>query len=204
VYAVVRTFGNIVQRTAAELAEYFAGTRTGFDLPIRLTGGTAFQRSVWQGLAGLGFGEVISYGDLGASIGRPGSGRATGGAVGELRLSSERAAWPLRLGRAERWSGPGWVLLGDPVMLAEGVLVTVGVGTHGGQHRGALVGEPVLVADVVLVTVGVGTQGGGHGGAVVGEPVLVADVVLVGGGVGAQVGDPVLVGRAVLAGTGLV
>ncbi len=73
---------SLLERAAAELAEYFAGTRTGFDLPIRLTGGTAFQRSVWQGLAGLGFGEVISYGDLGASIGRPGSGRAIGGAVG--------------------------------------------------------------------------------------------------------------------------
>lgn len=72
----------LLERAATQLAEYFAGTRTGFDVPIRLTGGTAFQRSVWQGLAGLAFGEVISYGDLGASIGRPGSGRAIGGAVG--------------------------------------------------------------------------------------------------------------------------
>lgn len=72
----------LLERAAAELTEYFAGTRTEFDLPVRPTGGTAFQRSVWNRLATLGFGEVISYGELGASIGRPGSGRAIGGAVG--------------------------------------------------------------------------------------------------------------------------
>jgi 2-polyprenyl-6-methoxyphenol hydroxylase-like FAD-dependent oxidoreductase len=38
---------------------------------------------------------------------------ATGGAAGRLRLASDRAAWPLALARADRWSGPGWVLLGD-------------------------------------------------------------------------------------------
>ena len=39
--------------------------------------------------------------------------QATGGAAGELRLASERAAWPLMLARADPWCGPGWVLLGD-------------------------------------------------------------------------------------------
>jgi len=38
---------------------------------------------------------------------------ATGGAVGALKLGVERASWPLALARADRWSGPGWVLLGD-------------------------------------------------------------------------------------------
>lgn len=33
--------------------------------------------------------------------------------VGELSVGAEVAAWPLALSRAERWSGPGWVLLGD-------------------------------------------------------------------------------------------
>ncbi len=36
-----------------------------------------------------------------------------GSEVGDLVLGSERAAWPLVLGRAERWCGPGWVLVGD-------------------------------------------------------------------------------------------
>lgn len=34
-------------------------------------------------------------------------------AVGTLTLASERAAWPLTLGRAERLCGPGWALVGD-------------------------------------------------------------------------------------------
>ena len=33
--------------------------------------------------------------------------------LGELALTSERAAWPLQLARADRWSGPGWALAGD-------------------------------------------------------------------------------------------
>lgn len=37
----------------------------------------------------------------------------TGAACGALRLASERAAWPLMLAHADRWSGPGWVLAGD-------------------------------------------------------------------------------------------
>ena len=38
---------------------------------------------------------------------------ATGGEAGELALGSERAAWPLLVGRAATWCGPGWVLVGD-------------------------------------------------------------------------------------------
>lgn len=38
---------------------------------------------------------------------------ATGGEAGALRLSSERAAWPLMIAKAAAWCGPGWVLLGD-------------------------------------------------------------------------------------------
>jgi 2-polyprenyl-6-methoxyphenol hydroxylase-like FAD-dependent oxidoreductase len=38
---------------------------------------------------------------------------ATGGVAGTLRLDGERASWPLMLARAERWCGPGWVLVGD-------------------------------------------------------------------------------------------
>jgi 2-polyprenyl-6-methoxyphenol hydroxylase-like FAD-dependent oxidoreductase len=38
---------------------------------------------------------------------------AAGGAAGALRLTSERVAWPLSIGRAERVFGPGWALVGD-------------------------------------------------------------------------------------------
>lgn len=37
----------------------------------------------------------------------------TGTATGTLRLSSDRAAWPLHLALARRWCGPGWALAGD-------------------------------------------------------------------------------------------
>lgn len=38
---------------------------------------------------------------------------ATGAAAGRLELHSEPAVWPLMRAQAERWCGPGWVLLGD-------------------------------------------------------------------------------------------
>jgi 2-polyprenyl-6-methoxyphenol hydroxylase-like FAD-dependent oxidoreductase len=38
---------------------------------------------------------------------------AASGEVGALSLASERAAWPLVVGGAAAWSGPGWVLVGD-------------------------------------------------------------------------------------------
>lgn len=38
---------------------------------------------------------------------------ASQGALGGLTLTSERAAWPLQLARASRWTGPGWALAGD-------------------------------------------------------------------------------------------
>ncbi|MDH6236465.1 methylated-DNA--[protein]-cysteine S-methyltransferase [Cryobacterium sp. CG_9.6] len=72
----------VLRKAATQLSEYFAGTRTAFTVPVNLTHGTVFQQSVWKGLQNLPYGEVISYGDLGAAIGRPGAGRAIGGAVG--------------------------------------------------------------------------------------------------------------------------
>jgi methylated-DNA-[protein]-cysteine S-methyltransferase len=72
----------LLKKAARQLGEYFAGKRTAFDLPTRFVTGTAFQLSVWNRLASLGFGEYISYGALGLEVGKPGSARAIGGAVG--------------------------------------------------------------------------------------------------------------------------
>ena len=33
--------------------------------------------------------------------------------LGDLQLTSERLSWPLALGNADRWVGPGWALAGD-------------------------------------------------------------------------------------------
>ncbi|PZQ91827.1 MAG: methylated-DNA--[protein]-cysteine S-methyltransferase [Leifsonia xyli] len=65
----------------AQLEEYFAGHRHDFDVPVSLAG-TDFQRSVWERLVELQWGEVVSYGELGQTTGRPTAGRAVGGAVG--------------------------------------------------------------------------------------------------------------------------
>jgi len=42
---------------------------------------------------------------------------AAGIEFGALRLGSERAAWPLVVGGAATWCGPGWVLVGDAAHL---------------------------------------------------------------------------------------
>jgi len=65
----------------AQLAGYFAGRRTSFDVPLELEG-TPFQREVWQGLLEIGYGETISYGELARRIGRPRAVRAVGLANG--------------------------------------------------------------------------------------------------------------------------
>ena len=41
------------------------------------------------------------------------SGQNANAAVGELKLASPRASWPLLRAQASAWCGPGWVLLGD-------------------------------------------------------------------------------------------
>lgn len=71
----------VLERAARQLAEYFAGTRRDFDLPVR-TEGTSFQLSVWDELRRLKWGEHTSYGELARSVGRPAASRAIGGAVG--------------------------------------------------------------------------------------------------------------------------
>lgn len=71
-----------VLRTAAhQLEQYFAGTRQQFDVPLA-PAGTPFQRSVWTALDSIPYGETITYGELAASVGRPGAFRAVGQANG--------------------------------------------------------------------------------------------------------------------------
>jgi methylated-DNA-[protein]-cysteine S-methyltransferase len=67
---------------AAQLADYFAGRRTGFDLPLALAG-TAFQRKVWRGLLAIPYGQTVSYGELARRIGSPAASRAVGLANGK-------------------------------------------------------------------------------------------------------------------------
>src|SRR5690348_11536717 len=64
-----------------QLAEYFAGERRNFDLPLK-PAGTPFQRSVWEALRAIPYGETAGYGELAQRLGRPGAARAVGLANG--------------------------------------------------------------------------------------------------------------------------
>ncbi len=66
---------------AGQLAEYFAGQRTEFGLPLALNG-TDFQRRVWAALRKIPYGETISYGELARGLGQPSASRAVGLANG--------------------------------------------------------------------------------------------------------------------------
>ncbi|MEV7416304.1 methylated-DNA--[protein]-cysteine S-methyltransferase [Streptomyces sp. NPDC089919] len=65
-----------------QLTAYFAGELTTFDLPLRMEG-TDFQRSVWEQLTRIPYGETWSYGELAAKLGKPGASRAVGLANGK-------------------------------------------------------------------------------------------------------------------------
>jgi methylated-DNA-[protein]-cysteine S-methyltransferase len=72
--------------TVAQLAEYFAGARRTFNLPLALRG-TPFQERVWKMLTEIGFGETWSYGELAKRIGNPQASRAVGLANGANPIS---------------------------------------------------------------------------------------------------------------------
>ena len=71
----------ILRRAARQLAEYFAGKRISFDLPLDLRG-TQFQLAAWRSLAEIPYGSTLSYGQQAALIGRPKAVRAVGRANG--------------------------------------------------------------------------------------------------------------------------
>ena len=70
---------------ASQLAEYFAGERRRFSVPLHLAG-TPFQQAVWQALQTVPYGEQRSYQWLAAQVGRPRATRAVGSANGRNPL----------------------------------------------------------------------------------------------------------------------
>ena len=86
----IETFGELdaepFAAVADQLAEYFAGRRTEFDLPLA-SGGTPFQRTVWAALREIPYGETITYAELAQRIGRPTASRAVGLANGKNPIS---------------------------------------------------------------------------------------------------------------------
>ncbi|MET0240800.1 MAG: methylated-DNA--[protein]-cysteine S-methyltransferase [Sphingobium sp.] len=76
----------ILTSAAQQLAEYFAGTRRSFDLPLDFRG-TEFQKHVWAALLTIPYGETRSYGAIARAIGKPSASRAVGAANGRNPIS---------------------------------------------------------------------------------------------------------------------
>lgn len=74
------------RETRQQLAAYFAGKLTRFDLPLNATG-TAFQQQVWAALCDIPYGETRSYGQLANAINKPKAVRAVGAANGRNPIS---------------------------------------------------------------------------------------------------------------------
>ncbi|MFL6128370.1 MAG: methylated-DNA--[protein]-cysteine S-methyltransferase [Mycobacteriales bacterium] len=71
---------------AAQLADYFAGRRLAFDLPLAPVG-TAFQQKVWLALREIPYGRTTTYGEIATGLGRPTASRAVGLANGRNPLA---------------------------------------------------------------------------------------------------------------------
>lgn len=71
---------------AAQWADYFAGQRREFDLPLDLQG-TAFEKQVWAELLKIPFGETRSYLQIAEALGDKNAVRAVGSANGKNPVS---------------------------------------------------------------------------------------------------------------------
>jgi len=69
----------LLRRASLQLAEYFAGQRQAFDLPLAPQG-SPFQQSVWRRMLMIPYGRVMTYGELAHAVGS--APRAVGGACG--------------------------------------------------------------------------------------------------------------------------
>ena len=72
----------VLASTRHQLSEYFAGTRTSFDLPLDPRG-TPFELRVWEELRAIPYGATRSYSDIARRLGDPRSTRAVGAANGK-------------------------------------------------------------------------------------------------------------------------
>jgi methylated-DNA-[protein]-cysteine S-methyltransferase len=76
------SLGNLyATECARQVRDFLDGKRKSFDLVLAAEG-TPFQQRVWQEIARIPFGETLSYAQLAARAGAPGSARAAGAATG--------------------------------------------------------------------------------------------------------------------------
>jgi methylated-DNA-[protein]-cysteine S-methyltransferase len=73
--------GHILRQAGEELAEYLAGDRTFFSVPVDLSQVPAFERAALDIASQIPYGEVRSYKWIAERLGRPDAARAVGGAM---------------------------------------------------------------------------------------------------------------------------
>lgn len=71
----------VLALAARQLAEYFAGARTEFTVPLQPLG-TAFQHAAWSALRTIPYGATVSYGEQARRLGDANKARAVGAANG--------------------------------------------------------------------------------------------------------------------------
>lgn len=76
----------IIEETRRQLDEYFRHERQAFDIPL-LTAGTEFQKSVWNSLMEIPYGQTITYGEMATRLGKPAAVRAVANANGANAIS---------------------------------------------------------------------------------------------------------------------
>ena len=76
----------LLDRLAAQLDEYFGGSRRDFDLPLHLPG-SDFQERVWSELRQIPYGQTISYRQLAERVEAGAAYRAVGRANGSNRVA---------------------------------------------------------------------------------------------------------------------
>lgn len=116
----------LTEQMAGQLAEYFAGERSEFDVPLS-TVGTPFQQRVWDALRTIPFGETRSYAQQAEIIGQPSAVRAVARANGDNRIAIVIPCHRV-IGANGRLTGYGgglwrkkWLLAHEGVEIAETV-----------------------------------------------------------------------------------
>ncbi|HET9097225.1 MAG TPA: methylated-DNA--[protein]-cysteine S-methyltransferase [Candidatus Baltobacteraceae bacterium] len=75
-----RPADDVLREAKRQVDAYFRKRLLRFDLPLQFEG-TDFQAEVWGFVAGLEFGQIISYGDLARLVGRPRAHRGVAAAM---------------------------------------------------------------------------------------------------------------------------
>lgn len=76
----------VIEQAERQLDEFFAGGRKAFTVPLLFVG-TDFQKTVWNELLKIPFGQTISYGEMAKRIGMPKAVRAVANANGANAMS---------------------------------------------------------------------------------------------------------------------